>query len=213
MLGIVSSRIKEQYYRPVIAFAQDCEGILKGSARSIEGLHMRDVLERIHSQHPNMILKFGGHAMAAGLSLREEHFDDFQHIFNQTVADWLDEEHLQGVIWTDGELNSSEFNLETAELIKSAGPWGQAFPEPCFDGEFKILDQRAIGQNQNHLKMLVEPKQGGPLLDAVAFNIDTRLYPDLSIKQARFAYKLDVNEFRGNRNVQLLVEYIEAIDE
>ena len=213
VLGIVSSRIKEQYHRPVIAFAQDSEGILKGSARSIEGLHMRDVLERIHSQHPNMILKFGGHAMAAGLSLREEHFDDFQHIFNQTVADWLDEEHLQGVIWTDGELNSNEFNLETAELIKSAGPWGQAFPEPCFDGEFKILDQRAIGQNQNHLKMLVEPIQGGPLLDAVAFNIDTRLYPDLSIKQARFAYKLDVNEFRGNRNVQLLVEYIEAIDE
>lgn len=213
VLGIVSSRIKEQYHRPVIAFAKDGEGVLKGSARSIEGLHMRDVLERIHSQHPNMILKFGGHAMAAGLSLREEHFDDFQHIFNQTVADWLDEEHLQGVIWTDGELNSNEFNLETAELIKSAGPWGQAFPEPCFDGEFKILDQRAIGQNQNHLKMLVEPKQGGPLLDAVAFNIDTRLYPDLSIKQARFAYKLDVNEFRGNRNVQLLVEYIEAIDE
>ena len=85
--------------------------------------------------------------------------------FNQTVADWLDEEHLQDVIWTDGELNSNEFNLETAELIKSAGPWGQAFPEPCFDGKFKILDQRAIGQNQNHLKMLVEPKQGGPLLD------------------------------------------------
>ena len=213
VLGIVSSRIKDQYHRPVVAFAKDSEGILKGSARSIEGLHMRDVLERIHSQHPNMILKFGGHAMAAGLSLREEHFDDFQHIFNQTVADWLDEEHLQGVIWTDGELNSNEFNLETAELIKSAGPWGQAFPEPCFDGEFKILDQRAIGQNQNHLKMLVEPKQDGPLLDAVAFNIDTRLYPDLSIKQARFAYKLDVNEFRGNRNVQLLVEYIEAIDE
>ncbi|WP_118782389.1 single-stranded-DNA-specific exonuclease RecJ [Haemophilus haemolyticus] len=213
VLGIVSSRIKEQYHRPVVAFAKDSEGILKGSARSIEGLHMRDVLERIHSQHPNMILKFGGHAMAAGLSLREEHFDDFQHVFNQTVADWLDEEHLQGVIWTDGELNSNEFNLETAELIKSAGPWGQAFPEPCFDGEFKILDQRAIGQNKNHLKMLVEPKQGGPLLDAVAFNIDTRLYPDLSIKQARFAYKLDVNEFRGNRNVQLLVEYIEAIDE
>lgn len=211
VLGIVSSRIKEQYHRPVITFAKDGEGVLKGSARSIEGLHMRDVLERIHSQHPNMILKFGGHAMAAGLSLREEHFDDFQHIFNQTVADWLDQEHLQGVIWTDGELNSNEFNLETAELIKSSGPWGQAFPEPCFDGKFKILDQRAIGQN--HLKMLVEPKQGGPLLDAVAFNIDTRLYPDLSIKQARFAYKLDVNEFRGNRNVQLLVEYIEAIDE
>ena len=213
VLGIVSSRIKDQYHRPVIAFAQDSEGILKGSARSIEGLHMRDVLERIHSQHPNMILKFGGHAMAAGLSIREEYFADFQHLFNQTVADWLDEEHLQGVIWTDGELNSNEFNLETAELIKSVGTWGQGFPEPCFDGEFKILDQRAIGQNKNHLKMLLEPKQGGVLLDAIAFNINTRLYPDLSIKQARLAYKLDINEFRGNRSLQLLVDYIEPIDE
>ncbi|HHF0442848.1 TPA: single-stranded-DNA-specific exonuclease RecJ [Haemophilus influenzae] len=213
VLGIVSSRVKDQYHRPVIAFTQDGEGILKGSARSIEGLHMRDVLERIHSQHPNIILKFGGHAMAAGLSIREEHFADFQHIFNQTVADWLDEEHLQGVIWTDGELNSNEFNLETAELIKSVGTWGQGFPEPCFDGEFKILDQRAIGQNKNHLKMLLEPKQGGGLLDAIAFNINTRLYPDLSIKQARLAYKLDINEFRGNRSVQLLVDYIEPIDE
>ncbi|AXP61945.1 single-stranded-DNA-specific exonuclease RecJ [Haemophilus influenzae] len=213
VLGIVSSRVKDQYHRPVIAFTQDSEGILKGSARSIEGLHMRDVLERIHSQHPNIILKFGGHAMAAGLSIREEYFADFQHLFNQTIADWLDEEHLQGIIWTDGELNSNEFNLETAELIKSVGTWGQGFPEPCFDGEFKILDQRAIGQNKNHLKMLLEPKQGGGLLDAIAFNIDTRLYPDLSIKQARLAYKLDINEFRGNRSVQLLVDYIEPIDE
>ncbi|BBE86778.1 TPA: single-stranded-DNA-specific exonuclease RecJ [Haemophilus influenzae] len=213
VLGIVSSRIKDQYHRPVIAFTQDGEGILKGSARSIEGLHMRDVLERIHSQHPNIILKFGGHAMAAGLSIREEYFADFQYLFNQTIADWLDEEHLQGVIWTDGELNSNEFNLETAELIKSVGTWGQGFPEPCFDGEFKILDQRAIGQNKNHLKMLLEPKQGGVLLDAIAFNINTRLYPDLSIKQARLAYKLEINEFRGNRSLQLLVDYIEPIDE
>ncbi|HHF6215098.1 TPA: single-stranded-DNA-specific exonuclease RecJ [Haemophilus influenzae] len=213
VLGIVSSRVKDQYHRPVIAFTQDSEGILKGSARSIEGLHMRDVLERIHSQHPNIILKFGGHAMAAGLSIREEYFADFQHLFNQTIADWLDEEHLQGIIWTDGELNSNEFNLETAELIKSVGTWGQGFPEPCFDGEFKILDQRAIGQNKNHLKMLLEPKQGGVLLDAIAFNIDTRLYPDLSIKQARLVYKLEINEFRGNRSLQLLVDYIEPIDE
>lgn len=213
VLGIVSSRVKDQYHRPVIAFTRDSEGILKGSARSIEGLHMRDVLERIHSQHPNIILKFGGHAMAAGLSIREEYFADFQHLFNQTIADWLDEEHLQGIIWTDGELNSNEFNLETAELIKSVGTWGQGFPEPCFDGEFKILDQRTIGQNKNHLKMLLEPKQGGGLLDAIAFNIDTRLYPDLSIKQARLAYKLEINEFRGNRSVQLLVDYIEPIDE
>ena len=212
VLGIVSSRIKDQYHRPVIAFAQDGEGVLKGSARSIEGLHMRDVLERIYSQQPNMILKFGGHAMAAGLTIREECFDDFRRAFNQAVTDWLDEEHLQGVIWSDGELRKDEFTLATAELLKAGGPWGQAFPEPCFDGEFNILEQRAIGQNQNHLKMLVEPKRGGPLLDAVVFNIDPRLYPDLSIKQARLAYKLDINEFRGNRSVQLLVDYIEPID-
>ncbi|OOF59004.1 single-stranded-DNA-specific exonuclease RecJ [Rodentibacter myodis] len=212
VLGIVSSRIKDQFHRPVIAFAQDGEGVLKGSARSIEGLHIRDLLERIHSQHPDMILKFGGHAMAAGLSIREECFEQFQRIFNQTVADWLDEERLQGVIWTDGELKSNELTLETAEQLKAGGPWGQAFPEPSFDGEFKILDQRAVGANQNHLKMLVEPKQGGPLLDAIAFNVDTRLYPDKSIKWARLAYKLDINEFRGNRNIQLLVDYIEPID-
>ncbi|OOF79636.1 single-stranded-DNA-specific exonuclease RecJ [Rodentibacter caecimuris] len=213
VLGIVSSRIKDQYHRPVIAFAQDEKGVLKGSARSIEGVHIRDLLERIHSQYPHMILKFGGHAMAAGLSIREECFSQFQQIFNQTVLDWLDETHLQGIIWTDGELRTNEFTLETAELLKNGGPWGQAFAEPCFDGEFKILDQRAIGQGQNHLKMLVEPKQGGPLLDAIAFNVDTRLYPDLSIKRARLAYKLDINEFRGNRNIQLLVEHIEPIDE
>ena len=211
VLGIVASRIKDQYHRPVIAFAQDQEGIIKGSARSIEGLHMRDVLERIHSQHPDMILKFGGHAMAAGLSIKESFFSDFQKIFNQTVQDWLNEDQLQGVIWTDGELQANEFSIETAEVIKSGGPWGQAFPEPVFDGEFKIFEQRTIGQNQNHLKMLVEPRNGGPLLDAIAFNIDTRYYPDLSIKQARFAYKLEINEFRGNRNVQLLVDYIEPV--
>ncbi|WP_288063063.1 single-stranded-DNA-specific exonuclease RecJ [Rodentibacter caecimuris] len=213
VLGIVSSRIKDQYHRPVIAFAQDEKGVLRGSARSIEGVHIRDLLERIHSQYPDMILKFGGHAMAAGLSIREECFSQFQQIFNQTVLDWLDETHLQGIIWTDGELGTNEFTLEMAELLKNGGPWGQAFAEPCFDGEFKILDQRAIGQGQNHLKMLVEPKQGGPLLDAIAFNVDTRLYPDLSIKRARLAYKLDINEFRGNRNIQLLVEHIEPIDE
>ncbi len=213
VLGIVSSRIKDQYHRPVIAFAQDEAGVLKGSARSIEGLHIRDLLERIHSQYPDMILKFGGHAMAAGLSIREERFGEFQQIFNQTVMKWLDEERLQGVIWTDGELNSSEFTLDTAEQLKAAGPWGQGFPEPSFDGEFKILEQRVVGASRNHLKMLVEPKSGGLLLDAIAFNIDTRCYPDLSIKQARLAYKLDINEFRGNRCVQLLIDYIEPIDE
>ena len=210
VLGILASRIKEQFHRPVIAFAQDQAGILKGSARSIPGLHIRDVLERVYSQHPDLILKFGGHAMAAGLSIQESRFDDFRQIFNQTVSELLAEDQLQGTIWTDGELNANLLNLATAETLRQGGPWGQAFPEPMFDGEFKILQQRLVGEK--HLKMMVEPKLGGPLLDAIAFNIDTRYYPDLSIKTARFAYKLDINEFRGNRDLQLLVDYIEPLE-
>ena len=210
VLGILASRIKDQFHRPVIAFAQDQAGILKGSARSIPGLHIRDVLERVYSQHPDLILKFGGHAMAAGLSIQESHFDDFRQIFNQTVSELLAEDQLQGTIWTDGELNANLLNLATAEILRQGGPWGQAFPEPLFDGEFKILQQRLVGEK--HLKMMVEPKLGGPLLDAIAFNVDTRYYPDLSVKTARFVYKLDINEFRGNRDVQLLVDYIEPLE-
>ena len=210
VLGILASRIKDQFHRPVIAFAQDQAGILKGSARSIPGLHIRDVLERVYSQHPDLILKFGGHAMAAGLSIQESRFDDFRQIFNQTVSELLEEDQLQGTIWTDGELNANLLNLATAETLRQGGPWGQAFPEPLFDGEFKILQQRLVGEK--HLKMMVEPKLGGPLLDAIAFNVDTRYYPDLSIKTARFAYKLDINEFRGSRSVQLLVDYMEPLE-
>ena len=210
VLGILASRIKDQFHRPVIAFAQDQAGILKGSARSIPGLHIRDVLERVYSQHPDLILKFGGHAMAAGLSIPESRFDDFRQIFNQTVSELLAEDQLQGTIWTDGELHANLLNLATAETLRQGGPWGQAFPEPLFDGEFKILQQRLVGEK--HLKMMVEPKLGGPLLDAIAFNVDTRYYPDLSVKTARFVYKLDINEFRGNRDVQLLVDYIEPLE-
>ena len=210
VLGILASRIKDQFHRPVIAFAQDQAGILKGSARSIPGLHIRDVLERVYSQHPDLILKFGGHAMAAGLSIQESRFDDFRQIFNQTVSELLAEDQLQGTIWTDGELHANLLNLATAETLRQGGPWGQAFPEPMFDGEFKILQQRLVGEK--HLKMMVEPKLGGPLLDAIAFNVDTRYYPDLSVKTARFVYKLDINEFRGNRDVQLLVDYIEPLE-
>ncbi|QEH45814.1 single-stranded-DNA-specific exonuclease RecJ [Aggregatibacter actinomycetemcomitans] len=210
VLGIVASRIKDQFHRPVIAFAQEQDGILKGSVRSIPGLHIRDALERVYSQHPDLILKFGGHAMAAGLSINENYFADFQRIFNETVSELLAQEQLQGSIWTDGELSVNELNLNTAERLKSAGPWGQAFPEPLFDGEFKILQQRLVGEK--HLKMMVESKLGGPLMDAIAFNVDTRYYPDLSIKTAKLVYKLDINEFRGNRDIQLLIDYIEPLE-
>ncbi|MEE3608717.1 single-stranded-DNA-specific exonuclease RecJ [Avibacterium paragallinarum] len=209
VLGILASRLKDQFHRPVIAFAQDQAGVLKGSARSIEGLHIRDALERLHSRHPDIILKFGGHAMAAGLSIQEEKFSDFQRLFNEVVEECLDEKDLQGIVWTDGELASQFMNLDTAELLKQSGPWGQAFPEPTFDGEFKLLQQRLVGEK--HLKMMVEPQNGGPLLDAIAFNVDTRYYPDLSLKKVKLAYKLEVNEYRGQRNIQLLVDYIEPL--
>lgn len=210
VLGILASRIKDQFHCPVIAFAQDQEGILKGSARSIPGLHMRDALERIHTSQPDLILKFGGHAMAAGLSIREESLLAFQTAFIQVVGELLSKEQRQDILWTDGELDAIELNLATAESLKLAGPWGQNFPEPVFDGEFKILQQRLL--QGKHLKMMVEPLNGGGMLDAIAFNVDTRYYPDLSVHQAKLVYKLDVNEFRGSRNVQLLVDYIEPLN-
>ncbi|OBW91581.1 ssDNA exonuclease RecJ [Gallibacterium genomosp. 3] len=209
VLGILAARMKDQFHRPTAVFAQEEEGILRGSARSIEGLHIRDLLEYIHSQHPEIIIKFGGHAMAAGLSIHEQYFTKFQQLFNQYAKAWLDEKSLQGVIYTDGELASQQMNVETAEKLQFAGPWGQHFPEPQFDGEFRILQQRIVGEK--HLKMLVEPITGGNMFDAIQFNVDTRLYPDLSIKSAKMVYHLAINEYRGNRQVQLLVNYIEAL--
>jgi len=206
VVGILASRLKERFHRPVIAFAPAGDGTLKGSGRSVSGLHMRDALERIDSLYPGLILKFGGHAMAAGLSLEEARFDEFRQRFAELVGEWLDADALQGVIWSDGELAAQELTLPTAELLREAGPWGQAFPEPIFDGKFKLLQQRLVGER--HLKVMIEPLGGGPLLDGIAFNIDTTLWPDPSVKHVELAYKLDVNEFRGNRNVQLIIEHL-----
>lgn len=205
VIGILASRIKDQFHRPVIAFAQDdAEGkFLRGSARSISGVHIRDLFERIDTYHPNLLVKFGGHAMAAGLTIAEENLGLFQQIFNQTLQDFVEPEQLTGVIYTDGELAHNELNLATAELIKNAGPWGQHFTEPLFEGEFRILQQRLVGER--HLKLLVESRDG-MLLDAIWFNVDLRQYPDLSIKSARLVYRLEINEFRGNRNIQLMIE-------
>ncbi|MDH3000444.1 single-stranded-DNA-specific exonuclease RecJ [Chelonobacter oris] len=209
VLGILASRLKDRFHRPVVAFAQDQRGILKGSARSIEGLHIRDALERVDQRCPGMILKFGGHAMAAGLSIVETRFSEFQQVFADVVCECLSTEQLTGVIWTDGELSPQEMNLATAELIAAAGPWGQAFPEPLFDGEFEVLQQRLVGGR--HLKMMLQPCGGAMLLDAIAFNIDPQRYPDLSIKRMKIAYRLDINEFRGNRQLQLMVEYLQPL--
>lgn len=206
VVGILASRIKERFHRPVIAFAPAGDGILKGSGRSIAGLHMRDALERLDMLNPGLMMKFGGHAMAAGLSLEETRFDEFRQRFGELVGEWLDPTMLEGVIWSDGELMTQELTLTTAELLREGGPWGQAFPEPIFDGRFRILQQRLVGEK--HLKLMVEPFGGGPLLDGIAFNIDTAQWPDSSIKEVEMAYKLDVNEYRGNRNVQLLIQHL-----
>lgn len=206
VVGILASRIKERFHRPVIAFAPAGDGILKGSGRSVPGLHMRDALERLDMLNPGLMMKFGGHAMAAGLSLEEARFDEFRQRFGELVGEWLDPAMLEGVIWSDGELAMQELSLTTAELLREGGPWGQAFPEPTFDGKFRILQQRLVGEK--HLKLMVEPLGGGPLLDGIAFNVDTTLWPDSSVREVELAYKLDVNEFRGNRNLQLLIQHL-----
>ncbi|MFL4558688.1 single-stranded-DNA-specific exonuclease RecJ [Yersinia kristensenii] len=206
VVGILASRIKERFHRPVIAFAPAGDGLLKGSGRSVAGLHMRDALERLDTLNPGLMLKFGGHAMAAGLSLEQDKFDEFRQRFADLVGEWMDASQLEGVIWSDGELKGNELSLETAELLRDGGPWGQSFPEPIFDGKFRILQQRLVGER--HLKLMIEPLNGGPLLDAIAFNIDTTLWPDSSVREVKLAYKLDINEYRGNRSVQLLVQHL-----
>ncbi|UXY11767.1 single-stranded-DNA-specific exonuclease RecJ [Kosakonia sp. ML.JS2a] len=204
VVGILASRIKERFHRPVIAFAPAGDGVLKGSGRSIQGLHMRDALERLDMLFPGMMLKFGGHAMAAGLTLEEGRFDEFRQRFGELVTEWLDPALLQGEIVSDGPLAAQEMTLEIAEMLREAGPWGQMFPEPLFDGEFRLLQQRLVGER--HLKVMLEPVGGGPLLDGIAFNVDTTCWPDNGVRQVNIAYKLDVNEFRGNRSVQLIIE-------
>ncbi|RCW99680.1 exonuclease RecJ [Kosakonia sp. AG348] len=204
VVGILASRIKERFHRPVIAFAPAGDGVLKGSGRSIQGLHMRDALERLDMLFPGMMLKFGGHAMAAGLTLEENRFEEFRQRFGELVTEWLDPALLQGEIVSDGPLSAQEMTLEVAEMLREAGPWGQMFPEPLFDGEFRLLQQRLVGER--HLKVMLEPVGGGPLLDGIAFNVDTSCWPDNGVRQVNIAYKLDVNEFRGNRSVQLIIE-------
>ncbi|MGF1771914.1 single-stranded-DNA-specific exonuclease RecJ [Vibrio wakamikoensis] len=211
VIGILASRIKDKFHRPVIAFADGGEGTIKGSCRSIQGLHMRDALDRIDTQNPGLILKFGGHAMAAGLTIMEKDFERFSKLFDEVVREELGDTALKGIILSDGELTPEEFSMHTAEQIRAGGPWGQAFPDPVFDGEFKVLHQKLVGEK--HLKLMVEPMHKGfgtnIMLDAIAFNVDLRRWPDASVKTVTLAYKLDINDFRGNQSLQLMVDHIE----
>lgn len=208
VIGIVAGRLKEKYHRPCIVFAKGSEDEknteIKGSARSIPGLHIRDLLEHIDSQHPKLIIKFGGHAMAAGLSIKEADFNKFQEAFNKLAGKWLKAEDLQSIILSDGELDINHLTLAFAEQLRESGPWGQNFPEPLFDDTFTLVQQRIVGEK--HLKIVVEKQ--GEVFDGIAFNIDIKAWPDIQAKQVHLAYRLDVNEFRGKRTVQLMVENI-----
>jgi len=208
VIGILASRIKEKFNRPVVVFANDTDTVIKGSARSIKGLHIRDVLESISTKNPGMLIKFGGHAMAAGMSINKDDFEKFKSKFNEEVSKQLDDDALQGVIESDGELQGDEFNLTLAEALRNSGPWGQGFVEPTFDGDFEVIDWRVVGEK--HLKMELQSADAEQSISAIAFNAPASLLQE-SDGYIRAAYRLDVNEFRNNKTAQLIVEYMEAI--
>ncbi|HIO29063.1 single-stranded-DNA-specific exonuclease RecJ [Marinobacter salarius] len=209
VIGILAARIREQTHRPTIAFAPDDNGEdIKGSARSIPGLHIRDVLAVVDARHPGMMKKFGGHAMAAGMTLSRGDLDAFSDAFDRAVRDTLRAEDLEAAITTDGPLSPGELHLETATLLKRAGPWGQHFPEPLFDGNFRVVSQRIVGEN--HLKLVLQPEEGGAIIDGIAFNTGPEV-PDYTRTGARVVYKPDANTFRGRTNLQLLVDYLEPL--
>ena len=208
VIGILASRIKDKYHRPTIVFADVGDGEIKGSARSVPGFHIRDALDAVAARHPDLLQKFGGHAMAAGMSLTRENFGEFSKAFDDEVRRQLTTDDLQAVVVSDGELAAQDFSLPIATQLREAGPWGQHFPEPVFDGEFFLVQQKLVGEK--HLKMtLAHDAQGQQLVDAIAFNIDPTRWPNAQAKKVRVAYKLDINEFRGNTTVQMLVDYLE----
>jgi len=206
VIGILAARIKERFYRPVIAFApagDEMEG-LKGSARSIPGLHIRDVLDAVATRHPGLITKFGGHAMAAGLSLPTDSYETFSQAFNEEVERQLGDMALEKVLMTDGELAADDLDINTATSLRQAGPWGQHFPEPLFEGEFDVIERRIVGKH--HLKMQLSC--GAIPVDAIMFNI--REGDEVMARgKVHVVYKLDVNEFRGRKSVQMMVEHMQ----
>lgn len=202
VVGIVASRIKDQLHRPVIAFARASDDELKGSARSLPGLHIRDALDAIAARHPGLVVKFGGHAMAAGLSIRPRDLDRFAGAFDEEARRWLDMDDLEQILISDGEIGQ-DITLELTREIVQAGPWGQDFPEPLFDGEFEIIEQRIVAGR--HLKLKVRPATASRVLDAIAFNHD-RL---IEGHRSRLAYRLDINEYRGRQSAQLIVEAVD----
>jgi single-stranded-DNA-specific exonuclease len=210
VVGLVASKIKDRTHRPVIALAQGDATFLKGSARSVSGVHIRDVLDAIAAHHPGLIEKFGGHAMAAGLTLRADRLEEFREAFDAEVRSVLRAEDLAPIVYTDGELSDQEFSVATAIALRAAGPWGQAFPEPLFDGVFDVRDSRVVGER--HLKLKVS-QSTGLACDAIVF----RHFDDegaLQIKQparVELAYRLDINRYNGEEKLQLVVEHLRLL--
>jgi single-stranded-DNA-specific exonuclease len=207
VIGIVAGRLKEKYLKPVIAFAHQDDEIIKGSARSIPGVHIRDVLDEVNTRYPGVIEKFGGHAMAAGLSLPVAKLQDFEQAFVDIARAHMAKLDGNHALLSDGDLSSKELCLPFAHLLRQAGPFGQGFESPLFDGEFALLDQRLVGQK--HLKMVLK-SDGANEVDAIAFNVDLKSWPNAMVKRVHIAYRLDINVFRGQETVQLIVEQIEA---
>jgi len=214
VVGLVAGRIKDRVHRPVVAFARAEDGSLRGSARSVPGVNIRDALESIASRHPGLIVKFGGHAMAAGMTLAEASLDAFRDAFAAEVAARADPAALTGVVHSDGELQGGEFSVELARILRGGGPWGQGFPEPVFDGEFTIIDARIVGSR--HLKLRLRPTvaaaaHGAPGMDAIAFGYASGAILDASLRPGRqmhVAYRLEVNEYRGVESVQLNCQHL-----
>ncbi len=213
VVGLVAGRIKERVRRPVIAFADAEAGELRGSARSVPGVHVRDVLEAISSRHPGMVIRFGGHAMAAGLTLDRERLDEFARVFDREVARWQEGGTLADRIETDGALAVEEVSLDIAMALREAGPWGQGFAEPSFDQPFRLHTPKVVGER--HLKMWVEPVGSGRRFEAIAFNVLQDTQSPLLIEgelrvptHAHLVYRLDVNEYRGEQRLQLLVDHL-----
>jgi single-stranded-DNA-specific exonuclease len=210
VVGLVASRIKDRTGRPVVAFAPAGDGKeLRGSARSIPGVHVRDVLASIDSRHAGLIRRFGGHAMAAGLTIDSADLDRFARAFDSTVAEQLALVESDDVVWTDGVLSDAEISLVTAQLLRDAGPWGQGFPEPLFEGEFEIESARVIGEK--HVKCWLRPVDSQSRFDAIAFNLlDGERFAAPPQGRLRLAYRLDINHWQGERRLQLLIEHIET---
>lgn len=206
--GIVAARVKERYARPTIAFAKIDSGELKGSARSVTGINIRDLIDAIATKNPHLIHRFGGHAMAAGISLPEAHFEAFNQAFNDELALWVCKEQMVTTLYSDGELAPSALQLSTVSAIQQLGPYGQNFPEPLFDGVFTLLDQRLVAGK--HLKVLLQCPNSEQTLDGIAFNIELNEWPNYQVKRLHIAYHITINHFRDRQSLQVIIQHLHA---